>query len=232
MRIFQHVVIGMVAVTFAAAPAVAQDTGDSGNDVGETTVPMGGDDVQEAAVPTGTARPASIISNNVGIEIGGGLSTFTDDLGADLQGGASFTGRFILGTRSTFGMEAAYFGAANGLDTVNNELAIDIGNVNSKATVYSNSAEVLGRVNLSGASWPVRPFIAGGVSYFRLDSDRVAFDDKDAMGFPVAAGLQIYPWQYLTVGLRGEYKFLVDPFSNDFPGGDQYGGSLTVGAAF
>lgn len=229
MRNFSLALLGFAAMMFAVSPAVAQD---SDVEVEETTVPIGGDDVSEASVPTGTARPTSIISNNMGVELGGGLSTFSDDLGEALDGGASFTGRVILGTRSMAGIEVAYFGAVNGLDTVNNELALEIGNVDSKSTVYSNSGEVLARLNLAGSKWPVRPFIAGGVSYFRLDSDLDAFDDRDAMGIPVAAGLQVYPWQYLTVGLRGEYKVLVDPFSNDFPGGDQYGGTLTVGAAF
>lgn len=233
MRKFPFALFGFAAMLFAAGPAVAQDSTDSGGtSTEETTIPMGEDDVSEAAVPTGTARPTSIISNNVAIELGGGASSFTDDLGNALQGGASFTGRAILGTRSMLGIEVGYFGAVNGLDTVNNEVALEVGNVDSKATVYSNSAEALMRVNLAGSTWPVRPFVAGGVSWFRLDSDQEEFDDADAMGFPLAGGVQIYPWQYLTVGLRGEYKFLTDPFSNDFPGGDQYGGTLTVGAAF
>lgn len=232
MRKFQFALTGLAAVLFVAGPAVAQDTTNGAVTTEETAIPMGDDDVSEAAVPTGTARPASIIANNVAVEIGGGLSTFTDDLGEALDGGASFTGRAILGTRSMLGIEVGYFGAVNGLDTVNNEVALEIGNVDSKSTVYSNSAELLGRVNLAGSRWPVRPFIAGGVSWYRLDSDLEAFDDSDAMGFPLAAGVQIYPWQFLTVGLRGDYKVLTDPFSNDFPGGDQYGGTLTVGAAF
>lgn len=192
-------------------------------------------EVQEEVVPREetivvTQPRGAAPLDNVLVEIGGGASTFTGELGDVTEGGAGWTGRVVIGARTMLGFELAYFGAANtieGLDVGIN----DVGDLDSANTVISSAGEGLVRLNLLGARAPVKPFVAGGANYTRFDSDTL-FDNAEALGFPLAAGVQFYPTDNFSIGARGDYRILTDLIDEEVPDGNQWGGMLTVGANF
>lgn len=193
------------------------------------------EEVQEEVVP----REETIVIteprgakplDNVLVELGGGASTFTGELGDVTQGGAGWTGRVVIGARTTLGFELSYFGAANTIEGLDVDIT-DVGDLGNDNTVISSAGEGLVRLNLLGARAPVKPFVAGGANYTRFDSDTL-FDNTEALGFPLAAGVQFYPMDNFTIGARGDYRILTDLIDENMPNGNQWGGMLTIGANF
>lgn len=192
------------------------------------------DEVQEEAVP----RQETVVVtqprgakplDNVLVEIGGGASTFTGELGDVTEGGAGWTGRVVIGARTMLGFELSYFGAANTIEGLDVNIT-DVGDLGNDNTVISSAGEGLVRVNFLGPRAPVKPFVAGGANYTRFDSDTL-FDNREALGFPLAAGAQFYMGNF-TIGARGDYRILTDLIDENMPNGNQWGGMLTVGANF
>ena len=174
------------------------------------------DEDVEVVMPDPVAEP--VREPSVAIEIGGGYSDFTGDLGDALHDGGNWDVRGIFGTASPFAIEATYFGSANGLTA-------------EDGTAITTAGELQARLNVLQPAQGVQPFIAGGANYFRIDSDG-ALDNAQAIGFPVTAGLQVFPADNFTIGARGSYRFLTDLIDDDFPGGDNWNVGLTVGATF
>jgi opacity protein-like surface antigen len=174
---------------------------------------------------TPQARPLP----NIGVEIGGGVQSFTEGLGDVTSGGAGYSARAIFGPRSYLGLELGYMGAYNEAESTE---TLD----NTTAAVYTNSGEALVRVNFFGNRSPVRPFIAGGVNYTYLDSEVSTpiggfdLDGRDGIGFPAVAGIQFMPTDNFTVSARGNYTYLSNILDERL--GNQYGGSLNIGALF
>lgn len=233
-------------VAFAAPAARADDT--QAEDTPQVVVPGDSapadvvtpedDTVEEAAVPgqdntnniivTQPRRGGSL--DNVIVEIGGGASTFTGQLGDELKGGAGWTGRAVIGARSMLGFELGYFGTANTVEGTGTDIT-DVGDLSNDNTVVSNAGEALVRLNLLGERAAVKPFVAGGANYTRFDSN-TNLDNIDSVGIPLAAGIQFYPMDNFTIGARGDYRILTDWLDDTLPSGNQWGGMLTVGANF
>lgn len=190
--------------------------------------------VQEEAVPreqTIVVQPQRAAPlDNVLVEIGGGGSTYTGQLGDVTKGGAGWAGRVVIGARTMLGFELGYFGAANTIEGTGVNIS-DVGDLGNDNTVVSSAGEGLVRLNFLGARAPVKPFVAGGANYTRFDSDTL-FDNREALGFPLAAGVQFYPTNNFSIGARGDYRILTDLIDENLPNGDQWGGMLTVGANF
>lgn len=193
------------------------------------------EEVQEEVVPreetiviTQPRGPAPL--DNVLVELGGGASTYTGELGDVTEGGAGWTGRVVIGARTMLGFELSYFGAANTIEGLDVGIG-DVGDLDTDNTVIASAGEGLLRLNFLGARAPVKPFVAGGANYTRFDSDTL-FDNTEALGFPLAAGVQFYPTDNFTIGARGDYRILTDLIDENLPDGNQWGGMLTVGANF
>ena len=234
-RLSQGVAIA-VAVMFMASPAIGQQIEEWEHDrtPEEDVVPRDHDRMDdpwadewdedldrdendvEVVMPEPAAPP--VREPQVAIEIGGGYSDFTGDLGDQLHDGGNWDVRGIFGTASPIAIEATYFGSANGL-------------VAEDGTAITTAGELQARLNVLQPADFVQPFIAGGANYFRIDSDG-ALDNVQAIGFPVTAGLQVFPTDNFTIGARGSYRFLTDLIDDDFPGGDNWNVGLTVGATF
>jgi hypothetical protein len=218
---------------FESEPEVSEDVvteedlygDDVDSEVQEEVVPEGRETII-VAQPRGAAQPL----DNIILELGGGASTFTQDLGDALEGGAGYTGRAVWGARNPLGVELAYFGAVNPIEGAGADDIFDVGEIDTDTSVFTNSAEALARINFLGARSAVKPFLAGGANYTRFDSDTL-LDGTEVFAIPVAAGLQFFPLDNFTIGARGEYRFLTE-WIDDVPDGDQWGGTLTVGANF
>lgn len=206
------------AVIDEGAPGATQETVVPGSEGGDSTVVI-------------TAPRAAPPVNQTVVEIGGGAQTFSGELGDTLQGGAGWTGRVIFGAKSPIGLELGYAGSVNPIEGQGIGGAGDFGDLDTDNSVTTNQGEGLLRVNFAGPRSPVKPFVAGGANYTRMDSN-TTFDNLDAIGFPLAAGLQFYPANNFSIGARGEYKILTEWVDDNLPSGDQWGGMLTVGANF
>lgn len=181
------------------------------------------------------SRGPKDFKDTIVLEAGAGGSTYTEDLGDVTRGGTEWSGRAILGARWPVGLELGYTGTFNAIEGTGVDSE---GAVRDDRSIISNAGEALARISLVPNKAMVRPFIAGGVNYLRLDTDNRSatfadtIDNQDTIGFPLAAGVQVFPWKNLSIGARGDYKILTDILTEDFPAGNQWGGALTIGGHF
>lgn len=220
-------------VLAGSAGAHAQTARDAEVDQRETRTVLAGEEIgereNEDVIPSeATVRPRPDLFM---LEAGAGPSTFTGNLGNSLQGGVGYSVRGLLGAKTWLGLEVAYVGTANAGENAFRQNELDGPDVQGQS-VYGNGAEALARFNLTPSGAPVRPFVAGGAGYFRLDSDAAVLDNLQSVSFPIEAGIQASPAHDVVVGLRGTYRILTDYIDNEFPTGEQYGGMLTLGATF
>lgn len=237
---WQHLyVVTFAAALVAGAPhAWAQSTDP---EISESEMPGPGldegrylfgseEEIREAVVPIG-GKPEPKIHPFI-VEAGAGLANYTANLGQVTQGGAGWALRGIWGARGWLAGEVGYTGSSNEGEFFSQHEPLP-GNLDPVGErVVSTAAEALARVNFGGKEGTWRPFVAGGAGYFRLDSDAADLDGFEALSFPVAGGVQIYPKEPLSIGLRGTYTILTDFIDDAFPTGNQFGGMLTVGANF
>jgi hypothetical protein len=187
--------------------------------------------IEEGVVPGETVvlrpEPARLQPQpNFGVELEGGVSNFTGDLGDALDSGGNWGVRGIFGKASPIGLEAAYFGSANSLAAADE-------------TGISSAGELQGRLNIiRSPDSVVQPFVAAGVNYYRIDAtgdEAVALDGNDSVesiGFPLSAGVNFLPTENITIGARGNYRILTDLIDDNIPSGDNWNVGLTLGAAF
>ncbi len=186
-------------------------------------------ETQPDYIPAPAPEPASGPHPNLGIELGGGFQTFTGELGDRTNAGFGVNLRAILGVRSRVGLELGYLGAFNVAERTE-----DL--EKTTATLYSNSAEALARLSFSGHRSAVRPYIAGGVNFTRMDTRLSTplgsreLDNRNGIGVPLAAGVQIMPDEGFTVSARANYNVLTGILDERL--GDQWGVTLAAGALF
>ncbi len=147
-------------------------------------------------------RPAQVL------EIGGGVTDFTDGLDTETDPGGAWDVRAIFGTYSPVGFEIAYVG---GLNDLNNTTG------NKDASLMLTGGEAMLRLNLTTGD--IQPFIAAGAgihNYSIVDVGNVdtvnseEFDDSTDVAVPAAAGIQAYLNERITVGGRVTYRYIFD----------------------
>ncbi len=129
-------------------------------------------DILETLVPSPDMRltgPDALA--NIIVEGGAGVSNFTGELGSALEPGVSWNVRGVIGARSLIGVEVGYFGAVNAVEGQDTGLDVNLTDVAIDGTVSSNSLEGLARINLLDEDFSIKPFVAGGASIFRQNSD-------------------------------------------------------------
>lgn len=184
---------------------------------------------QESTIPTEAEAKSGL--PNVAVELGAGLQTFSGQIGDVLQGGIGYSGRIIVGARSRFGVELGYLGAWNEAERTQ---TLD----KTAANVYANSEELLGRVNFGGTRALVKPFLAAGASYLHFNAaistpiGGLDLRDRDLIGMPLVAGLQLLPGTEFTVSLRGNYTLLTDWIDRNVASGNEWGAMASAGAVF
>lgn len=214
----------IILLMIAAQPALAQEAVDEEPFILE-------EDTPETVVIVPEGQPSLVRLPNIGFEMGGGFQTFTGELGDVTEGGAGYGVRAIWGARTRIGAEFGFLGSWN--STESEETA-----GNRSADVYTNTGETLLRFNFLSYQSPIRPFVAGGVNYTRIDSEvntpvgAVFVDGRDGIGFPFVAGLQYMPTPNLSFSARGNYTVLSNFIDDQFPSGNLWGGTINVGAIF
>lgn len=142
------------------------------------------------------------------IEIGAGATDFTQGLNDETDPGFAWDVRAIFGTASPIGVELAYVGSLNDLNTTTNE----------DANLMLNGGEAMLRLNLTNGD--IQPFVAAGAglhNYTVVDVDSAdadvntsEFDDSTDIAIPVAAGIQAYLNDRVTLGARVTYRYIFD----------------------
>src|SRR6478735_1622821 len=118
-----------------------------------------------AAVPPPAPQPRGSWASRFGwaIMAGGGYTDFTgENMRDQTGGGGGWDARFIGGTHSIIGFEAAYVGSAHSINS--------LGVTSSNPTLIQNGFEGTGRLNIPLRKWGqlFEPYGYGGLGYSRF----------------------------------------------------------------
>ena len=161
-----------------------------------------------------------------GLEIQGGYTRFTGDLGDVVDDGGNWALRALFNLDSRVGAEVAYYGANSTIE-------------GAEARAVSSSFESLARFHFLTSDKGIQPFVGAGLAWFRLvatgDEELLPMDDGgrestlDALTIPLAIGVAFFPRKNLSLGLRGGYRIPTNALNSRFPSGESYNISLTLG---
>jgi hypothetical protein len=168
-----------------------------------------------------------------GVLLGGGFEDFTNSTLRNMTGGAgTWNARVLAGTRQYVGVEAAYVGAARGVDALG---------VQSNAVLVSNGVEGALRLNVPVVlrrAQLVEPFgfVGVGWSHYSVTNTNVntsdIASDDDVMSVPVGGGLEYAIGRFMA-DARFTYR---STYYNDLmrTGGNlnNWGVSTQIGFAF
>lgn len=183
--------------------------------------------------PADPNAPSLMMPYGMSLSVGGGFIGFTDDDAQNFTDtGGSWEARFALGTRTMWGAEFAYTGAAQDVDA----LGLD-----NDAYLISTGFEALGRFNFLTEQW--QPYVLAGVGYRRYDLTNADFntsavnDSDNLFEIPFGGGVS---WRYrgLIVDARLMYRLAFDDdLINNTPDGEEsdlhtFETSLRVGWEF
>lgn len=163
------------------------------------------------------------------LTLGGGVEGYSGALAPNINPGPAYGVQAAIRPTSVLGIELAYSGAVNNLDT-------------RVLTTNSSGPDLVrngGQADLTIGLAPTRvqPYVMGGVglSDYHFRGTSVGFRDDTVGNVPVGAGLRTQIGSF-TADLRGDYNFL---FSQDFApgvnengGNGRYAGTLNIGGTF
>ena len=142
------------------------------------------------------------------IQVGGGVQDFTTGLEDVTEPGAAWDVRAVFAPKNPIGMEAAYFGALNDFEGVED------------ASLMTNGGEALLRANFGGDAGDVQPYVAAGLGVANqqiVDRDDLGdtidtaeFQESTDILVPAAAGVDLYLADTVTLGARFGYKYYFD----------------------
>lgn len=184
-------------------------------------------------VPADPSAPSLMTPYGMEASVGGGIIGFTDGDANDFTDvGGSWQARLLVGTRTMWGVEVAYTGAAHSVDA----LGLD-----NDAILVSTGLEALGRFNFLTQEW--QPYLVAGLGWRRYDVTNADFntsavsDSDNLLEIPLGGGLA-YRSGGLVIDLRLMFRAAADedliqaaPFEDE-PSLDTFEGSLRVGWEF
>jgi opacity protein-like surface antigen len=225
----------LVAVALAFAPRwTAAQASDTDAQTGDTDAQPSYTAAQPSDVTEAPPEPPGQKPRGVGValSIAGGISAFSRSSARDfLDTGGTWDVRGVFGTRTLFGLEAAYVGSANGLD----------GPGGLTRTLYGHGVEGDLRLNIlrNGLAFAggLQPYVLGGFgwTHYHLSENvaTAAIDNSDdTLQVPVGAGVSYYFGKRVLVDARFTYRFA---FSDNLIQGtslDTMGVTARVGAEF
>lgn len=161
-----------------------------------------------------------------GVFIGGGVTGFTGEELRDVANvGGSWEARVAMGTRSPFGLEAAYIGTAQGIDALG---------VESDSVLVGTAFEASLRANLlQGGNWTPYALAGLGWRHYEVSGDVTPISNvtssDDVLETPLGLGVS-YRWQSMLLDLRGMFR---PAFGSDLlrteDSLDTWGARLSVG---
>ncbi|MHB8873428.1 MAG: outer membrane beta-barrel protein [Myxococcaceae bacterium] len=167
-------------------------------------------------------------------EVGGGIEAYTGSLAPVINPGPTWAARLGVKPNRILGLELAYTGAVNDLDTDSPTVPSTV----SGPDLMRNGGQAVATVGL--ADIPVQPYLMAGVGLSRYTfrgETPLGFDDDTTGNIPMGAGIRGH-WGSFTADARFGYNVL---FSQDFapavPGRNSFStgrwdGTINVGATF
>jgi hypothetical protein len=164
---------------------------------------------QNYETPPETSQPPKAARSEKGmgfaLSVAGGVSSFSSSSARDfINTGGTWDARGVFGTRTLFGIEAAYVGAAYGVDALG-----------ESSTLFGNGLELSGRLNIlrNGLvrAAGLQPYLLGGVAWMHYHlSDNLttaAIDNSDdTFDIPVGTGISYY-FSHVLLDARFAYRF-------------------------
>ncbi|MFL5346568.1 MAG: hypothetical protein ACJ8AT_17450 [Hyalangium sp.] len=164
------------------------------------------------------------------VTLGGGVEGYSGALAPEINPGPAYGLQAAIRPSKVLGIELAYSGAVNSLDTR------VLGGSSSGPDLVRNGGQAA--LTLGLAASQVQPYLMGGVglSDYHFRGAAVGFRDDTVGNVPVGAGLRTQVGDF-TADLRADYNFL---FSQDFAVGvaegvnenGRYTGTLNIGGTF
>jgi hypothetical protein len=155
--------------------------------------------------PAGAQEHGLLTSYGMEAMIGGGVAGFSAEELRDVTTvGGEWETRFVFGTRTLLGIEAAYVGGAYALDA----LGLD-----DNAYLLTTGIEASARLNLLPGA--LQPFVVAGVGWKRYDvtnadvNTSAMEDEDDVVEIPLGVGLA-YRFAPLFIEARGVFRPALD----------------------
>ena len=141
----------------------------------------------------------------IAVSVAGGVSSFSHSNARDfIDTGGTWDVRGVFGTRTLAGVEAAYVGAAYGLNALG-----------ESSTLFGNGLELSGRLNILrnglASVGGLQPYVLGGVAWTHYSLSHnfttASIDNSDnTFDIPVGAGLGYY-FKHVLLDARFAYRF-------------------------
>ena len=151
--------------------------------------------------PRDRNEPRLLTPYGMSAEIGGGVLGFTSSKATDVtQVGGSWTARLVIGTRSHVGVEAAYIGSAQGMNTLG---------LSDSAYLMSQGAEGALRLNALTGAW--QPYAVAGAAWRHYSIQNSSFNTSDVKSsddvaeVPVGLGVA-YRYRGVVADLRVQLR--------------------------
>ncbi|KAB2898384.1 MAG: outer membrane beta-barrel protein [Kofleriaceae bacterium] len=134
--------------------------------------------------------------------LGGGVDSFVDPADTNVDPGGGWNVRAVLGTKTRFGIEAAYIGSAQNIDAIG---------LDSAAVLLGNGAQGMLRFNMLPQS-KVGVLLLGGLAWRHYELANESFntsdvqDEDDVLEIPLGVGVQ-YDYRGLLLDARAEFRF-------------------------
>ena len=160
------------------------------------------------ATPAGADTYEYDDREEISLSAGGGVTGFTDSDTADmLDVGGSWDVRAHFGTRSGIGVEAAYIGSAQGVNTFG---------VDNDAILVGNGVEAAMRFNIL-PDYTFQPYLVIGAAWRRYDLTETDLDtnlspingEDDVFEVPLAAGFAWY-LDDVVIDARAQFRTSYD----------------------
>lgn len=152
-----------------------------------------------------TYKKGDASSMGVGFMIGGGLTNFTDaQVRNALQLGGGWEARLIFGTRAWLGLEVAYNGSVNDINSVG---------LSGNTKLLGTGVQTLARANLTGGS--LIPYVVAGAGWrhyalvYRKFNVSAIRNDDSLVEIPMGGGIA-YHVGAIMVDVRGMYNYALD----------------------
>jgi hypothetical protein len=178
-------------------------------------------------------RPPS--GAGIGFLLGGGLTNFTASAVRDAtELGGAWDARLIFGTRSIFGLEAAYVGSVNNINSFG---------LSGNTKLIGSGVQGLARINFTTTA--LQPYLVGGAGWkhYALSGERFNVsnikNDDNIVEIPMGAGIAYHNRGFM-LDARGMYNYAINSnmFQNQNPGVDgpgdlhNWGARLSLGFEF
>jgi opacity protein-like surface antigen len=174
---------------------------------------------------TSVNKTPATIGSSVGLMGDIGIQDYNRNVSDELNVGVGYGAKIDITPQRNIGLELSYNGAVNGISD----------RFSTNGNIVTNQVGGNLKINMipPNRAWAVRPFIFGGASYYRIDTNNFTpgISDNNAFAIPAGLGLETDIGRRFLLGARYTYNFLFNE-SDGFAGrqADSWIVGLNIGA--